>query len=243
MLALRLTRRTNSKAIRRLPMILPCHCEQPTTREHSSGQATYLVRPRNGQDIGHDIARHQARPERCSPLASPTCYRLRFPTLLSLGKPMQVVVPSVSLAETLQGAAFTGVRGTNSFGDLPALAADGVGAMLHTLSGAGLRLALVSSDSEPNARVKLGTAAALFSDFDCSASLFGKAAKFRRILQRAGVVPAQAIAIGDETRDIEAARAVGIACGAVTWGTRRPGPCKRSGPIWCSSAWAISCTR
>jgi hypothetical protein len=36
---------------------------------------------------------------------------------------MQVVVPSVSLAETLQGAAFTGVRGTISSGALPALAA------------------------------------------------------------------------------------------------------------------------
>ena len=30
--------------------------------------------------------------------------------------------------------------------------------------------------------------------------------------------PASAIAIGDEVRDIEAARAVGLACGAVTWG-------------------------
>jgi hypothetical protein len=52
---------------------------------------------------------------------NPSCYLLRFPALLSLGKPMQVVVPSVSLAETLQGAAFTGVRGTISSGDLSAL--------------------------------------------------------------------------------------------------------------------------
>jgi hypothetical protein len=52
---------------------------------------------------------------------NPSCYRLRFPALLSLGKPMQVVVPSVSLAETLQGAALTGVRGTVSSGDLSAL--------------------------------------------------------------------------------------------------------------------------
>jgi phosphoglycolate phosphatase len=38
------------------------------------------------------------------------------------------------------------------------------------------------------------------------------------VLKRAGVLPASAIAIGDEVRDIEAARAAGIACGAVTWG-------------------------
>jgi|SRR5450631_1048626 phosphoglycolate phosphatase len=99
---------------------------------------------------------------------------------------------------------------------------DGVDAMLRKLAGGGLRLALISSDSEANARVKLGAAAALFSHFDCSASIFGKPAKFRRVLRRSGVAPAQAIAIGDETRDIEAARAAGIACGAVTWGYAAP---------------------
>jgi phosphoglycolate phosphatase len=107
---------------------------------------------------------------------------------------------------------------------------DGVDAMLRTLSQAGLRLALVSSDSDANARLKLGRDAALFSHFDCSASLFGKPAKFRRILKRAGVTPAQAIAIGDETRDIEAARAAGIACGAVTWGYAAPQVLRARGP-------------
>jgi phosphoglycolate phosphatase len=99
---------------------------------------------------------------------------------------------------------------------------EGVDKMLRTLAAAGLRLALVSSDSEANARVKLGEAAALFSDFDCSASIFGKPAKFRRILRRTAIDAAQVIAIGDETRDIEAARAAGIACGAVTWGYAAP---------------------
>lgn len=99
---------------------------------------------------------------------------------------------------------------------------DGVDTMLRTLAGAGLRLALVSSDSEANARRKLGDVTALFSHFDCSASIFGKSAKFRRVLRRAGAAPARTIAIGDETRDIEAARAAGIACGAVTWGYAAP---------------------
>jgi phosphoglycolate phosphatase len=98
----------------------------------------------------------------------------------------------------------------------------GVDGMLSRLAAHDVRLALVSSDSEANAREKLGQSAALFSDFDCSASIFGKAAKFRRVLKRAGVQPAQAIAIGDETRDIEAARAVGIDFGAVTWGYAAP---------------------
>jgi phosphoglycolate phosphatase len=97
-----------------------------------------------------------------------------------------------------------------------------VDTMLRALADAGVRLALVSSDSEANAHRQLGEAAALFSYFDCGASLFGKSAKFRRILARASVSAAHAISIGDEIRDIEAARATGIACGAVTWGYAAP---------------------
>jgi len=91
--------------------------------------------------------------------------------------------------------------------------------MLQSLAGAGVRLALVSSDHEANVRHQLGAeTAALFAHYACGASLFGKTAKFRQVLKRSRVAPAQTIAIGDELRDIEAARAAGIACGAVAWG-------------------------
>jgi phosphoglycolate phosphatase len=95
---------------------------------------------------------------------------------------------------------------------------EGAETMLRSLAASGLRLALVSSDSEANARRQLGETTALFSHFDCAASIFGKPAKFRRILRRTGIGAARTISIGDEVRDIEAARAAGIACGAVTWG-------------------------
>ena len=98
----------------------------------------------------------------------------------------------------------------------------GTDAMLRTLAGHGVQLALVTSDSEVNARQKLGASAALFQHFDCAASVFGKPAKFRRVIRRAGVVPQDVISIGDEVRDIEAARALGIACGAVSWGYAAP---------------------
>jgi len=95
--------------------------------------------------------------------------------------------------------------------------------MLQGLAGAGVRLALVSSDHEANVRRQLGSdIATLFAHYACGASLFGKAAKFRQVLKRSGVAPARTIAIGDELRDIEAARAAGIACGAVTWGYSEP---------------------
>jgi phosphoglycolate phosphatase len=106
----------------------------------------------------------------------------------------------------------------------------GAGGMLRALHGGGVRLALVTSDHEANARAQLGDVAALFSHYECGAALFGKAQKFRRVLRQAGVAPAAAIAIGDEIRDIEAARAAGIACGAVTWGYADPAALKAAGP-------------
>ncbi|NVO16499.1 MAG: HAD hydrolase-like protein [Rhodoplanes sp.] len=95
----------------------------------------------------------------------------------------------------------------------------GVDALLATLFARGAVLAVVSSDTEANVRRALGPAnAKLIAHFGCGASLFGKPPKFRAVLRRACVPASEAIAIGDEVRDIEAARTVGIACGAVAWG-------------------------
>jgi len=94
--------------------------------------------------------------------------------------------------------------------------------MLQQLADQGIKLALVTSDSEANARRKLGAAASLISYYDCAASLFGKPARFRRVIRRAGIDKAWIIAIGDEVRDVEAARAVGISCGSVVWGYAAP---------------------
>ena len=106
----------------------------------------------------------------------------------------------------------------------------GASAMLHALRDGGVTLALVSSDHEANARQQLGEAARLFAHFDCGASLFGKVKKFRRVVKRAGFAPSQAISIGDEIRDIEAARDAGIACAAVTWGYAAPNALRARAP-------------
>jgi phosphoglycolate phosphatase len=98
----------------------------------------------------------------------------------------------------------------------------GVPEMLHELSSAGVTLAIASSDSEANVRGQLGPdLAGLIAIYECGASLFGKAAKFRKVLGRSGHAPQETISIGDEIRDIEAARAAGIACAAVGWGYTR----------------------
>ncbi len=95
----------------------------------------------------------------------------------------------------------------------------GSGALLRSLAEHGVELAIVSSNDESNIRRILGPEnAGLVRYYECGASIFGKASKFRRVLKRSGVKPEDAIAIGDETRDIEAARGERLATGAVTWG-------------------------
>lgn len=94
----------------------------------------------------------------------------------------------------------------------------GVDRMLRELSQRGVVLAMVSSDSEANARGALRDDAALISQFACGASLFGKAAKYKTVLKRTGIAARDAICIGDEIRDGEAARHAGIDFGAVSWG-------------------------
>jgi phosphoglycolate phosphatase len=96
---------------------------------------------------------------------------------------------------------------------------EGVDRMLGRLSDAGRALAVVTSNSEENVRRVLGAESAARIDYyECGASVFGKRARLRKALERSGVAAHEAIAIGDEIRDLEAARRAGIAFGAVAWG-------------------------
>lgn len=96
---------------------------------------------------------------------------------------------------------------------------DGVPAMIDALHLAGVRIALVTSNAEANARKILGPEiAARISHFECGASLFGKARLFRRVLKRAKIPVEQTLCVGDETRDMAAAAKVGLTAGAVLWG-------------------------
>ncbi|CAH2598702.1 HAD hydrolase-like protein [Rhodovastum atsumiense] len=99
----------------------------------------------------------------------------------------------------------------------------GVPATLRRLKECGVTLAVVSSDVESNVRRTLGpTNAWLIDHYACGASVFGKSARMRHLLRQAGFRPGEAIAIGDEIRDVEAAHSLGIAFGAVSWGYTQP---------------------
>jgi phosphoglycolate phosphatase len=78
----------------------------------------------------------------------------------------------------------------------------------------------------------LGPTASLISHFDCGAAIFGKHRKFRRVARHFGISPADTICIGDEIRDIEAARAAGMDSGAVAWGYAIPAALQAVGPTY-----------
>lgn len=96
---------------------------------------------------------------------------------------------------------------------------EGIEEVLVQLVEKGAMIAVVSSNSEKNVRTVLGPEiAGLIRAYECGASIFGKATRFRRVLQRLGCTAAEGISIGDEIRDIDAAEEVGLATGAVAWG-------------------------
>jgi phosphoglycolate phosphatase len=97
----------------------------------------------------------------------------------------------------------------------------GAGLALDTLTARGLQLALLTSNSYRNVTSVLGPRAGCFAELECNVSLFGKTSRLRRLLADSGVAAHEAIFIGDEVRDAEAARHVGVAFGAVSWGYQR----------------------
>jgi phosphoglycolate phosphatase len=96
---------------------------------------------------------------------------------------------------------------------------DGVAAVLRHLAAHGVQLAVVSSNSEHNVRTVLGPElAGLIGRFECGMSIFGKASRIRTVLKDSGVAARDALYIGDQATDLDAARKAGVAFGAVHWG-------------------------
>ena len=98
---------------------------------------------------------------------------------------------------------------------------DDIGEVLQQLSADGVLLAIVSSNSTENVRKVLGPHAALITHFECGVDLFGKRHKLSRLRKATGLQPYEILCVGDELRDMEAARAERIPFGAVTWGYSR----------------------
>lgn len=108
---------------------------------------------------------------------------------------------------------------------------EGIAPMLVDLHDGGLRLAIATSNAEPTVRQVLGPAlAGRFEAYSCGNSLFGKARKLKAICRDLDVPLAQAVYVGDELRDLHAARQAGLRCYTVAWGFTDPAALRAGGP-------------
>lgn len=94
----------------------------------------------------------------------------------------------------------------------------GMKEVLAALREQGVTTAIVTSNSYGNVRRFLDKEGIAVDRICAGSSLAGKAPLLRKLIGRLGIAPAEALYIGDEVRDVEAARAAGIACAVVTWG-------------------------
>lgn len=90
---------------------------------------------------------------------------------------------------------------------------------LNDLAGLGVHLAIVSSNSRNNVASILGAdLMGLFEYVYCGMSIFGKTTHLKKLLRKTRTTARDAIYIGDQSTDAEAAARAGIDFGAVTWG-------------------------
>jgi phosphoglycolate phosphatase len=106
----------------------------------------------------------------------------------------------------------------------------GAGEMIESLADAGLTLAVVSANGEDNIRAVLGPHAQRISAVAAGVSLFGKRGKLQRMSRMAEIEAQHTLVIGDEIRDLNAARSARMAFGAVSWGLTRADALAVGGP-------------
>jgi phosphoglycolate phosphatase len=100
----------------------------------------------------------------------------------------------------------------------------GMKEVIARLSAQGIKSSILSSNSAGNIRLflknnKLDDA---FKEIVSAKHVFGKHHSIRKIMKQWGTAPYQMIYVGDELRDIEACKKLGVPIIAVTWGYDSP---------------------
>ena len=138
----------------------------------------------------------------------------RFRDLQGIDLLRELGLPLWKLPRVVSGMRRRMAQHTGTFSLFP-----GVSDVLHRLAAGGVQLAVVSSNSRENVERVLGADnVKLMTHLACGVSMFGKATRLRQVIRGSAIPRQQAIYIGDEIRDAEAAEKAGIAFGAVTWG-------------------------
>ncbi len=97
---------------------------------------------------------------------------------------------------------------------------EGLTEALFALKEAGLSLGIVTSNSRGNVQLFLESNGwtQQFDHLESGSSLFGKSRLIKRVITRAGYPVAEVVYVGDEERDVEAARQANVSPVAVSWG-------------------------
>ncbi len=108
----------------------------------------------------------------------------------------------------------------------------GLADVLRDLSDRGVRLGVLSSNSEGNIRrcLRANDVEERFAFVVGYPRLFGKAKALRRILRAERADRRQVLYVGDEERDVTAAKRAGVAAAAVGWGFQTEELLRASGP-------------
>ncbi|MGG1553844.1 HAD-IA family hydrolase [Paenibacillus ferrarius] len=100
----------------------------------------------------------------------------------------------------------------------------GMKEVVSRLSAQGVRSSILSSNTGTNIRLflrnhKLDGA---FKDVISAKPIFGKHHAIRKVMKEWGTAPSRMVYVGDELRDIEACKKLGVPIIAVTWGYDSP---------------------
>lgn len=110
---------------------------------------------------------------------------------------------------------------------------EGIDQIIQQFANQGAQLAVVSSNTYHNISQVLGPEnMARIQYFECGVSLYGKTRRLNKVLQQSGFLSHEAVSIGDEIRDIQAAKRAKIAFGAVAWGYTSIETLTRYSPEW-----------
>ncbi|MEM8638477.1 MAG: HAD-IA family hydrolase [Cyanobacteria bacterium P01_G01_bin.54] len=117
--------------------------------------------------------------------------------------------------------------------EMPRVAAiAGITTILRQLHTEQYQLGIITSNNIENVRLFLALhqLTDCFTWLDAGSTLFGKHRLLKRFLKQHQLEPERVIYVGDETRDIEAARASGLPMISVGWGFNDPELLRRYAP-------------
>ncbi|NRF93891.1 HAD hydrolase-like protein [Paenibacillus frigoriresistens] len=96
----------------------------------------------------------------------------------------------------------------------------GMKEVIARVSSQGMKSSILSSNSEVNIRqiLRNNKLDGAFKEIISAKHIFGKHHSIRKVMKQWGTAPSRMIYVGDELRDIEACRKLGVPIVAVTWG-------------------------